>query len=265
MKRLFLVLGMLVTCTPCAHGYLLVEDIPSLTTNIINEIKNYAQYVIQSAHQVTQITNQYTQILNEYTQLARFGNPQYYVNLLNLNEYTATVGNLVQGVGQTVSQIEQAADGVAALGYTANGLYQDLSHVTDRFGYAVNYSTNSFRKFSAINDGAQAFDRQLGVYDQQMNSLGNQLLRATQSMNADSTQEGRARYGHQIEGIHAQMDALHAQTILKGQRVEVQDIKNRNDASRVQEASRQQLEQERNEDLQRMSTGMANWLYQGSN
>ena len=48
-----------------AKAYVLVEDVPNLTNNAINEARNYAQYLSQTANQLTQITNQATQIGGE--------------------------------------------------------------------------------------------------------------------------------------------------------------------------------------------------------
>ena len=98
-----------------AKAYLLVEDIPNLSTNIVNEVKNYAQYLSQTANQVTQITNQVTQIENQVIALERFGNPQYYVNLLGLSSFMATASVLTSGVGQTISAYRQAANGGSPL------------------------------------------------------------------------------------------------------------------------------------------------------
>ena len=95
-----------------AKAYLLVEDIPNLSTNIVNEVRNYAQYLSQTANQVTQITNQVTQIENQVIALERFGNPQYYVNLLGLSSFMATASVLTSGIGQTLSSYRQAANGV---------------------------------------------------------------------------------------------------------------------------------------------------------
>jgi conjugal transfer/entry exclusion protein len=110
MRKLILALAfaVFVGCGNTARAYLLVEDVPNLSTNIINEIKNYVQYIEQTANQLTQITNQATQIENQVVQLQRFGNPQYYVNLLNLNQFLATASVLTSGVGQTISGYRQA-------------------------------------------------------------------------------------------------------------------------------------------------------------
>jgi hypothetical protein len=76
-----MVVTAMLLCGEYAKGYILVENIPNLTNNAINEVKNYAQYLSQTANQVAQITNQVTQIENQVIALERFGNPQYYESI----------------------------------------------------------------------------------------------------------------------------------------------------------------------------------------
>lgn len=267
MKRVLLTLGVLATLTVPSPGYILVEDIPQLVAHTYSQAVNYVQYVNQTLQQVqavinsyTSLENEYTMIVNQYDQLRRFGNPSYYINVLNLNGFRASGSNLAQGVGQTLSQIQSAANGVEALGYTANGMYADLSRSVDRFGQPVNYATDAFRKFDAVNRAGAAYDRQIGTYNQQIATLERQHEQAIAQANSDSSSEGRARYQMLAEGIRGQMDGLHAQMAITGQRVQQLQVQNQNDASRTQEAARQQLEQERDEDLRRSTSGWADFL-----
>src|SRR6201984_2581030 len=128
------IIAWLVLGSTQARAYILVEDIPNLSNNLISEIKNYIQYLTQTANQVTQITNQVTQIENQIIALERFGNPQYYVNMLGLSSFLNTASVLTSGIGQTISAYRQAANGAVALGYTANGLYSNLTQSLDRYG-----------------------------------------------------------------------------------------------------------------------------------
>jgi hypothetical protein len=254
----FIVAIALLLCGEHAKGYLLVEDIPNLSTNIVNEAKNYAQYLSQTANQITQTTNQLTQIQNQVIALERFGNPQYYVNLLGLSSFMATASVLTSGVGQTISSYRQAANGVLALGYTANGLYSNLVGSVDRYGNPIRYNTDAFRKFAAVNDMVESYNTQQRTFNAQMASLQQQLTTAMQNLNAASTQMETEKYAAQVNGIHAQINALTQTTNLTGQRAAVQQLSNQNDAARVQEASHQQEIQERQEDLQNEAKGFAN-------
>jgi len=247
----------MLLCGGQAKGYVLVEDIPGLTNNVVNEAKNYGQYVTQTANQLTQITNQGTQIQNQITALQRFGNPQYYVNMLGLSSFMNTASVLTSGIGNTLSAYRQAANGLQALGYTGNGLYSNLTGSLDRYGNPVQYQPDAFRKFAAVNDMVEGYNTQQRTYNAQMASLQQQLTTAMQNLNAASTQMETEKYAAQVNAIHAQMNALTQTTNLTGQRAAVQQLSNQNDAARVQEANRQQEIQERQEDLQNEATGFS--------
>jgi hypothetical protein len=261
MKSVALVIiAWLVLGSTQARAYILVEDIPNLSNNIISEIKNYVQYLTQTANQVTQITNQVTQIENQIIALERFGNPQYYVNMLGLSSFLSTASVLTSGIGQTISAYRQASNGVLALGYTANGLYSNLTGSLDRYGNPVRYQTDAFRKFAAINDMIEGYNTQQRTFNTQMASLQQQLTTAMQNLNSASTQMETEKYAAQVNAIHAQMNALSQTTNLTGQRAAVQQLSNLNDAARVQEANRQQEIQERQEDIQNEAAGFAKMI-----
>ena len=257
MKKSLLSLLVAGLMSAKAQAYVLVEDIPSLTQNGMNEVRNYAQYVQTVANQVTQIGQGVAQIQNQIIALQRFGNPQYYVNMLGLSSFMNTASVLTSGIGQSLSAYRQAANGASALGYTANGLYSNLTGTLDRYGNQVRYQPDAFRKFAAVNDMVESYNTQQRTYNAQMASLQQQLTTAMQNLNAASTQMETEKYAAQVNGIHAQINALSQTTNLTGQRAAIQQLANQTDAARVLEADRQRLIQERTEDLQREADGFA--------
>src|SRR5260370_18534221 len=259
-KCLCMVVIAMLLCGEHAKGYILVEDIPNLTNNAINEVKNYAQQVSQTANQVKQITNQVTQIENQVIALERFGNPQYYVNMLGFSWFMATASVVTSGVGQTISGYRQAANGVLALGYTGNGLYSNLTGSLDRYGNPVRYNTDAFRKFAAVNDMVEGYNTEQRTFNAQMASLQQQLTTAMQNLNAASKQMETEKYAAQVNAVQAQINALSQTTNLTGQRAAVQQLSNQNDAARVQEASRHQEIQERQDDLPHQPQAFSNMV-----
>ena len=89
------------------------EDITKYTTMI--------QKQLQQINQLTSIINQNVE------QLRRFGSPDRYINMLGLDDLFAEVNKARAGLGRTVTDFTEAANGIAALKYTGGGLYQDLS------------------------------------------------------------------------------------------------------------------------------------------
>lgn len=250
MRKLLLTATLWFVAVCSGFCVLPVEDYALNVKTAVDQIQNYARYLETNLNQITQITNQVTQIENQVTQLERFGNPQTYVNLLHLDDFVNTAAVLRSGIGQTISAYQQAANGIQALSYTGNGLYSNLWGSVDRFGNVVQYQTDAFKKFGALNDMVNSYDTQQQTYNAQIASLQQQLTIAMQNLNTARTQMETLKYAAQINAIHAQINALTQTTNLTGQRVAVQQWQNQNDAARVQEATRQQLEQERATALQ---------------
>jgi len=221
----------------------LVEDIPNLTHAIISDIKNYAQFVEQTLNTAQTVENQVTQI-------ERFGDPSYYVNILQLNPILGTITQLKNGIGETIADVRQAANGADAIAYTADGIYQDLTGRVDRFGNPIQWNTDAFRKFQTVNNMVESYNTQQGTFNEQMAVLQQELATALQNLNADKTQMGSMKFEAQIHAITGQMNALSQTTNLGGQRMQIQQYSNQNDAGRTAEADRQQEIQERIESLQ---------------
>lgn len=260
MKTIFLVIILSFWKVQNSEAYLLVEDIPHLTQSIISQIANYAMYVEQYYQGLTQILNQATQIENQIVQLERYGNPNYYVNMLNLGPLLNSVGQLQQGIGNQLAFYREASTGLSALSYTGQGLYSNLAGMKDRFGTPINWETNSFRKFGAVNSMLEDYNTSEKTYNVQLKMLQQELATALRNLNSDRTQIGREAYSAQVQAISAQMNALGHTTNLAGQRLAAQQAANQNDAARVQEATRQQKIQESREDLENQATGWAHLI-----
>jgi hypothetical protein len=249
VKKLILISLMFLWFVPRGSCYLLVEDIPNLTTQISNEIKNFAQYVQQVTNQVTQIENQVTQISQTATYLTRLGNPNYYVNMLGLGSFATSVGQLQGGLGQTIQQYRGLANGASALSYTGGGIYQNLNGTLDRWGNPVLYNQNSFRTFGTVQQMTEDYNTQQTQFNTQNKSLLGQLLSTLQKLNAETTQIGTEKLAGQANGVNAQIIANQANAQLAGQRLQAQVLSNQNDAARMAEANRQMEIQGRQTDL----------------
>ena len=250
-----------------AEATLPVVDYAHIGQDSAHEALNYIQYVGTEVNGVaTQLNtyatelDTYTQILNQVTALRRFGDPNTYINMLGLNNLANSIANLEQGVGRTVTQFQETASGIAALRYTGNGLYADLTQWKDEFGRPVNFNQDSFKKFGAVSDMYRSYDQELSNYNTQMASLQEQLRTAMANLNAASTQMETAKYTAQINAIQGQIDALGHRMNAVGQRVMVQQVQNQNDAARLAEAQRQKRLQERAEEIQNVRSSFQNFI-----
>ena len=258
----------------CQSPALIPVAVDADVTATANQAVNYVQYIDQTlsswekvaqgytqiAHQLTMITNQVTQIENQVIQMERFGNPSTYINLLQLNQFLAATQTLSAGVGRTVSQFQVAANGALALQYTGQGLYGQLNLIKDQFGNTVNFNTNNFRKFDALNQMYTAYDTQLSTYNTTLASLNAQLTTALNNLNSAGTQMETAKYSAQVNAISAQINSLGHQTQAAAQRVLVQNAQNANSAAAYQEAQNEASAQGRQAALQRFTTTMSAFI-----
>lgn len=245
---------MLMTLNSHATG-IPVIDVSQIAHNIASQVQNYAIYVRQELNQLTMISNQITSIEDQVLELERLGNPQTYINLLNLGQFAQTVSDLGSGIGQTISGFRAIENGAMALRYTGNGLYSDLTGMVDRFGNPVVFDTSDFTKFSVVNGSVQSYMTQQATYNTQMKSLQSQLQVAIQKLNSAPDLISAVKYHALISSLHGQISALTANSTLNGQATAVQLASNQNDAARTAVARSQQEIQERNTDLQLEARG----------
>jgi hypothetical protein len=205
------------------------------------DIIKYTTMIEKQLEQIDQLTN----IINQdIEQLRRFGNPDSYINMLGLDELFAEVNNLRSGVGKTVSDFSSMANGIAALKYTGQGLYQDLSTLADRFGRNVSYNIQSFKKFGALQDMNDDYNRQLNSVNQSFNRLEYDLRDTAGQLNSAGSLVETQKLQAKLQALQGTLESNMNRASLAALKVLVQSEVNRNDQARVQEAARQRRLQE---------------------
>ncbi|HYY28808.1 MAG TPA: hypothetical protein VE860_12715 [Chthoniobacterales bacterium] len=205
------------------------------------DITKYTTMIQKQLEQIDQLTN----IINQdIEQLRRFGDPDAYINMLGLDELFAEVNNLRSGVGKTVSDFSSMANGIAALKYTGQGLYQDLSTLPDRFGRTVSYNIQSFKKFGALQDMNDDYNRQLNNVNQSFNRLENDVRDTAGQLNSAGSLVETQKLQAKLQALQAALESNMNRASLAALKVLVQSEVNRNDQARVQEAGRQRRLQE---------------------
>ena len=114
----------LFVATSLANAQLVVTDPIAHTLTRIDHAQDIAKYIEMVNNQIRQI-NTMTQELQQVTAYVKaFGDPSKLVNIVGANQL---IGSLQQsGVGQTLTQLQRSANGLQALQYNGNGLYQTL-------------------------------------------------------------------------------------------------------------------------------------------
>jgi hypothetical protein len=205
------------------------------------DITKYATMIQRQLQQINQLTN----IINQNVeQLRRFGNPEAYVNMLGLDDLFEEVNKMRAGVGRTVADFTEAANGLAALKYTGRDLYQDLSELPDKFGQKVHYETGSLKKFGVIQEMYEDYNNQLSSVNQSFARLGDEVQNTARQIDTAGSLVETEKLKGKLHAVQGTLDANLQRATLAALKILVQSESNRNDQARAQEVSRQRHIQE---------------------
>jgi septal ring factor EnvC (AmiA/AmiB activator) len=253
--KLLLVLIFIVSGSYSAHAMISVYDAINTAENVVQQvvdrvvqaaqhaedIAKYAQMLENQTQQIAQLT---TMISQNVQALERLGNPQTYVNMLSLNTILADIQRTMNGVGTTVAGFQQTANGFMALKYTANGLYQDLSQLKDQFGNPIQFQSNNFTRFAMVQNMYQSFNTEMTQANQALASLLQQKQQILQQLNSASSLIETEKLKSQLQATEANINNATARLNMYSQKIMVQHTANQNDIARVQEAQREQWQQQ---------------------
>jgi septal ring factor EnvC (AmiA/AmiB activator) len=263
--KFLLVLIFIVSGSNRAHAMISVYDAINTVENVIQQVvdrvvqaaqhaEDMAKYVQMIENQTQQIAQMTTMISQNVQMLERLGNPQTYINMLSLNTILADIQRTMNGVGTTVAGFQQTANGFMALKYTANGLYQDLTQLKDQFGNPIQFQSNNFTRFAMVQNMYQSFNTEMTQANQALASLLQQKQQILQQLNSASSLIETEKLKSQLQAIEANINNATARLNMYSQKMVVQHTANQNDAARMQEAQREQWQQQALADDQMMQT-----------
>ena len=253
--RLWLVLIFIVSGSYSAHAMISVYDAINTAENVVQQVvdrvvqaaqhaEDMAKYVQMIENQTQQIAQLTTMISQNVQQLERLGNPQTYIDMLSLNTILADIQRTMNGVGTTIAEFQQTANGVMALKNTANGLYQDLSQLKDQLGNPIQFQPQMFTKYGVVQNMYQSFSTELAQTNQALASLLQQKQQTLQQLNSASSLIETEKLKSQLQAVEANINSTTARLGMYAQKITVQQAVNQNDAARVQEAQREQWQQQ---------------------
>jgi septal ring factor EnvC (AmiA/AmiB activator) len=263
--KFLLVLIFIVSGSNRAHAMISVYDAINTVENVIQQVvdrvvqaaqhaEDMAKYVQMIENQTQQIAQMTTMISQNVQTLERLGNPQTYINMLSLNTILADIQRTMNGVGTTVAGFQQTANGFMALKYTANGLYQDLTQLKDQFGNPIQFQSNNFTRFAMVQNMYQSFNTEMTQANQALASLLQQKQQILQQLNSASSLIETEKLKSQLQAVEANINNATARLNMYSQKMVVQHTANQNDAARMQEAQREQWQQQALADDQMMQT-----------
>jgi len=205
------------------------------------DVSKYTTMIEKQIQQINQLTN----IINKNVeQLRRFGDPNTYVNMLGLDELLKEANRMESGVGKTIEEFRQTADGLAALKNTGKGLYDDFSNLPDKFGREVHYTTENFKKFGVLQDMYEDFNNQLSGSNESVGRLENEVAGTARQINSARSLVETEKLKAKLQAVEEMTNTTIQRATLAALKILVQGESNRNDQARAQEAVRQRKVQE---------------------
>lgn len=205
------------------------------------DVSKYTTMIEKQIQQINQLTN----IINKNVeQLRRFGDPNTYVNMLGLDELLKEANRMESGIGKTIEEFRQTADGLAALKNTGKGLYDDFSNMPDKFGREVHYTTENFKKFGVLQDMYEDFNNQLSGSNESVGRLENEVAGTARQINSAGSLVETEKLKAKLQAVEGMTNTSIQRATLAALKILVQGESNRNDQARAQEAVRQRKVQE---------------------
>jgi hypothetical protein len=240
MKKLISIAAIALPLAASVHAQWVVYDPTSNYQQIFDEVENMAQYVQMVQNQVQQISQLTAQLgqLEQYNK--EFGDPSKILNLTGISVLTADLTQTP--LGETISAVEQSANGVAALTYDANGLYHQIGATfTTPSGNQIQRQTTDYKPNEAINNATANYSNVTASVLERRQALKDAIAQTTDALQSATT----AAEVQKLTGILiGQQTALAATDKEIDQAVAVsteQDIENRNDQQK--QATAEQEEQ----------------------
>ena len=229
----FITLAIITLALPSARAQLIVEDVASIAQDAVNQIVDLGKYIEMVNNQVQQI-NTMTQELQQVTSYVKaFGDPSQLLEITGANELMDSLQQ--SGVGQTIGALQQTASGVESLRNNAQGLYQSIGNI--QFGnIELPRNADLYKKFSALENAAGNYAT---VYEdgvQKGQIYRGRIAGTTSALQAASTDAEAQKLQGVITGQAAQLEAVQADVANAATNVITQDILNRNDAEKQEQA-----------------------------
>jgi hypothetical protein len=242
MKIKLLIIG-LIFWTIRVNAQWVVYDPTVHTQQILDQVEDLAKYVEMINNQVEQIQrlNSQLQELQQYNKA--FGDPAQILNITG-------VGGLVRDlqktpVGKTITDLERIVDGVEALTYDANGLYEKIGRTfTTPSGEEIERTVTDYKVFEAVNKATANYTNVTADVLQRRKALKDEIAATTQKLQSATTASEVQKLSGVLVGLNSALAATDKEVDQALALSLVQDIENRNDLEKQAKARREEQQAE---------------------
>ena len=238
MKKLIATIAIALPLAFSAHAQWVVYDPTMNVQQILDEAESIAKYVTMIDNQVQQIQTLTSQLTEFKNYEAVFGNPSQVV-LSMVAPLEADLKSLEPGLN--LENLVSSADGNYALTYNDNGIYATVgvNFQTPR-GQTVQRPADQYKKFAAINDTANNYVSVADDAAKRRATLKNQIAQTTQQLQNATTDAEVQKLQGVLTSLNADLASTDDEVNQAASSAMVQDIQNRNDQQKQQQALTEQ-------------------------
>ncbi len=249
MKHIALILTLVFT-VPLAQAQFVVTNPISDVLDGIMHVEDIAKTVEMISNQVQQINTLTQQLQQIQAYVKAFGDPESLLSIVGADELIQSLQQ--SGVGQTIGELQQLANGAQALQYNANGLYQSLGNTfTTPGGVEFPRAEEIYRKFGAIQQGSRNFQAVTDDVLTRREALRGRIATTTEQLQAASTDAETQKLTGVLVAYGAELDAVDREITHAAAQVATQDAENRADREREETARREEREAQMEESFRR--------------
>lgn len=238
MRIILAFLALLATAPFVSAQYVVTNPISDVLAEEMHfeDIAKWVQSINNQVEQIQTLTQQLQQI---QAYVKAFGDPEQLLSIVGADQLISSLQQ--SGVGQTIGELHQLADGVQSLAYDANGLYQSLGTTfTLPDGVTVPRVEELYRKFGAIQQSSRNFQTVTDDVLARREGLRQQIAATTQQLQSATTDAETQKLTGVLVGYTAELEAVDREIDHAAAQVATQDVENRNDKERQEEARREE-------------------------
>ena len=252
-KRLLIIATTFLLALPAARAQLVVEDVLSIAQDAVNQVVDLAKYVEMVNNQVQQINTMTQELQQTVAYVKAFGDPAQLLEITGVNELMSELD--LSCVGQTLGELRQTASGIQSLKNNATGLYQGITDVSFS-GIEVPRVADFYKPFSALENASSNYTTVYGDVTQRRQTLKGQMVRTIDRLQASTTDAETQKLQGVVTAQAAQLQSLDDEIANAASQAVVQDISNRNDEAKQQQARNEEIAAERHDALKKFGTMM---------
>lgn len=215
------------------NAQMVVEDPIAIAQDAVNQAINLAKYVEMVNNQIQQIETMTKELEQVTAYTEAFGDPSKLLNIAGADELISRIGNFESG--SKLVDLQQSASGSEALKNTSNGLYSAIVPIQIG-GKEIGRNLDLYKKHGALEATVSNYS---DIHDQSIQratAARKNLSKTATALQAASTDAEVQKLQGVIAAQSAELESLQSEVANAATHVLVQDVQNRTDSEKQDEA-----------------------------